>query len=275
MSDPGSSTRASGLPPVCLISRSRTSSATGTPPRSVSNAAAAAASMPPTTSSGNSPLSNRRTSPSRAANSSATRSGPSLRATKSNAAVEASSSQCASSMTHSTGDSSAASASRLSVARKTRNRSPGRGVGFPERRPQRCRLPRGEVFDVPHHRAQQPLQRGERQRRLRLDALGPQHLHARLDIRSQRGPPGRPAAPTSRHPAARGPPAHHPGSRGPRPAAPRGVPVPVPDRAAPRQRRRSQPGASTPRTRLFHRRDDTWPGSTLMHNAHPLPRSPP
>ena len=37
---------------------------------------------------------------------------------------------------------------------------------------------------MPHHRAQQPLQRGERQRRLRLDALGPQYLHARRDIRS-------------------------------------------------------------------------------------------
>ena len=37
---------------------------------------------------------------------------------------------------------------------------------------------------MPHHRAQQPLQRGERQRRLRLDALGPQDLHARPDIRS-------------------------------------------------------------------------------------------
>ena len=124
VSDPGSSTRASGLPPVCRISRSRTSSATGTPARSLSIAAAAAASMPPTTSSGNSSLSKRRTSPSRAANSSATRSGPSLRATKSIAAVEASSNQCASSTTHRTGNSSAASASRLRVARKTRNRSP-------------------------------------------------------------------------------------------------------------------------------------------------------
>jgi hypothetical protein len=40
------------------------------------------------------------------------------------------------------------------------------------------------VFDVPHHRAQQPLQRGERQRRLRLDAPSLEYLHAGLDIRS-------------------------------------------------------------------------------------------
>jgi hypothetical protein len=60
------------------------------------------------------------------------------------------------------------------------------GVGLPERRAQRSRLPRREVIDMPHHRAEQSLQRGERQRRLRLrlDAPGPQHLNARLDLRS-------------------------------------------------------------------------------------------
>ena len=37
---------------------------------------------------------------------------------------------------------------------------------------------------MPHHRAQQPLQRGERQRRLRFDAPCPQYLHAIRDFRS-------------------------------------------------------------------------------------------
>ena len=59
-----------------------------------------------------------------------------------------------------------------------------RGVGFPERGPQRHRLPHREVFDVPDDRAQQPLQRGERQWEFRFDALGPQDLHAGLAIRS-------------------------------------------------------------------------------------------
>jgi hypothetical protein len=55
-------------------------------------------------------------------------------------------------------------------------------------------------------------------------------------------------------PGCRGPSANHPESRVPRPAAPGGVPVPVPDRVAPRQRRRSHHGASHGRSRL-HRRD--------------------
>ena len=58
-----------------------------------------------------------------------------------------------------------------------------RGVRFPERGAQRCRLAHWEVFDVPDHWAQQPLQRGERQWRFRLNALGPQDLHAGLAIR--------------------------------------------------------------------------------------------
>ena len=78
-----------------------------------------------------------RTSPVRAANTSATRSTCSRRATNSSAAAEASSSQCASSTTATTGRVSAASASRLSTPRKTRNRSPAAPASSPTADPQR------------------------------------------------------------------------------------------------------------------------------------------
>ena len=60
---------------------------------------------------------------SRAANSRTTGSASSLRATKPNTCAEARSNHCASSMTHSSGRSCAASEKRLKVARATRKRS--------------------------------------------------------------------------------------------------------------------------------------------------------
>ena len=50
--------------------------------------------------------------------------------------------------------------------------------GLPERRPHRTRLHLGQLVGAVEHRLQQPLQRGEGQRRLRLDALGGQHPRA-------------------------------------------------------------------------------------------------
>ena len=84
----------------------------------------------------------------------------------------------------------------------------------------------------------------------------------------QRGSPCRSAAPTSRPPVARGPPANHPGSRGRRRAAPGGVAVSVPDRVAPRQRRRSHHGASHGRSQSPAR--PAWLANQPGNRRHPV-----
>ena len=122
LSSVGSSSRARGLPCVSATRRTRTSSARPSPRRSSSRACAASGPRPASTIWGM-PSGRKERSPSRAANTIATRSAPSLRAAKSSASADAGSSQWASSTTHSTVLSSAAEVSIDSVATATRNGS--------------------------------------------------------------------------------------------------------------------------------------------------------
>ena len=110
------------------MSRSRTRSSNGTRNTEPSKARASPVRRPSTTSLGN-PSS--ASLGSRVANSSATDSANSRRATNTSAWAEARSSHCASSTTHTSGCSSATSENRLSTARPTRNRS----GAFPPRSP--------------------------------------------------------------------------------------------------------------------------------------------
>ena len=132
-------------------------------------------------------------SPSRAAKTAATRSAPSLRAATSTASAVAWSSHCASSMTHSTVASSAASVSSDRVASAARNGSTADVVRLAERCPQRSGLRCREPVDDAKDRAQQPVQGGERQRRLGFDSLDAEHLHVvaggRNQVFEQRGLP--------------------------------------------------------------------------------------
>jgi hypothetical protein len=113
---------ASGLPPAC----SRIRSVTVAEALSVVRRSTVAAASGPSGGNvidGRSAPSNRRTSPSRAPNSTAIRSLPTRRATNCNASAEAVSSQWASSTRHRTGAASASSDSTVRQAEYTRKRS--------------------------------------------------------------------------------------------------------------------------------------------------------
>ena len=116
----GSSNNANGFPRVSATSRSRTRSSNGTRTAEPNSARASPSRRPSTASFGN-PSSS---SPaSRVTNTSATDSANKRRATNTSACAEARSSHCASSTTHTSGCSSAASESKLRTANPTRNRS--------------------------------------------------------------------------------------------------------------------------------------------------------
>ena len=130
----GSSSNASGLPPVCSTSCSRTAAATGRPAPS-SRDAAAARSSPPSVTDGNpvpsSPPRSAVLVPARIAIPSA----PSRLATNKSASADAASSQCASSIRHNSGPSSAAAASNDRQPANTRNRSLPPSSDRPSARP--------------------------------------------------------------------------------------------------------------------------------------------
>ena len=116
----GSSKMASGLPPVSATICSRTRASIGPASTEFSSARASCSGSLPTASSG-SPA---RSPPGiRVPNTRATDSAPSRRATNASTCAEARSSHCASSTRHTSGCLAAASASRLSTARPTRNLS--------------------------------------------------------------------------------------------------------------------------------------------------------
>ena len=123
LSPVGSSSRASGLPPLAAISRPVTSGAT--PGRWSRSSRAAAGSSPRSCRSGMPSGRNGVEASSRAENTRSTRSAPSRRAQNTSASAVAESSQCASSTTHSTVFSSAAVVSRDNVATATRKGSTG------------------------------------------------------------------------------------------------------------------------------------------------------
>ena len=113
--------------------------------------------------------------PSRAANTMTTRSAPSRRAQNSSASAVAGSSQWASSTTHSTSVLLGRGGQHRQGRHPHQERLDRRPVLLAERHPQRPGLRGGKLVPQPHHRAQQPMQRRERQRRLDLEALGAQH----------------------------------------------------------------------------------------------------
>ena len=103
----------------------------------------------------------------------AIRSASRRRATNASVCAEARSSHCASSTRHTSGCSSAASASRLRTARATRKRSGGGAVLQPERDPQRVSLRAGQCLEPVEHRRAQLMQAGEGELHLGLDARDP------------------------------------------------------------------------------------------------------
>ena len=170
----GSSSSASGLPPVAPTRSSRTTA--GSVPSS--SAAASALLSPASLSSGSPWASNCRASPSRAPMSTAIGSACSRRATNTSASADAPSSQCASSTTHSSGCASAAAVSRPKTATETRKRSFHALVRQPEGASQRGALHVGQLAGAVEERPQQLMQPGERQLGLGLHAGAGEHPHA-------------------------------------------------------------------------------------------------
>jgi hypothetical protein len=118
----GSSSRASGLPRVSAMIRSRTRSSNGPGVTSSRSALASLSCRPRTTISGRS-TSSCSSLGSRTTNTRATDSARSRRATKASACAEARSNHCASSTRHTSGCSWATSDNSPSSARPTRKRS--------------------------------------------------------------------------------------------------------------------------------------------------------
>ncbi len=119
----GSSSSARGLPPASAMRRSATSSSGPSARPRPSSSRASPAARPVTASSGSPCESSRLATPSRTANTMATRSASMRRAQNRRASAVASSSQWASSTRHTTRRSSAAAVSRPSVATPIRNGS--------------------------------------------------------------------------------------------------------------------------------------------------------
>ena len=148
----------------------------------------------------------RRSSPdSRTANTNPTRSASSRRATNASVCADTRSSHCASSTMHTSGCSSAASASRLRTASPTRKRSGGGPALQAERRAQRVALRARQTLEPAEHRRAQRVQAGERELHLGLDAGRPGDPASR-----PRPPTGAAAGRSCRRPPRRAAPA--PGS---------------------------------------------------------------
>ena len=190
----GSSTSASGLPPVASIRRLSTSGGIATPTRSASSCPPASASSPSTCRSGSPGAENRRTSPSRAAKSRAIRSASIRRATNSRAGgrriVEP-----LGVVDHAEHRRSRANSSRIPrTATDTRKRLSWPFAARPNAIPSALRLRRGKPIDVAQHRSEQLVQRGERQLKLRLDTCRAEDPHfPRQRRRRHRGVPDLPA----------------------------------------------------------------------------------
>ena len=107
---------------------------------------------------------------SRTANTIATGSASSRRATNPSTCAEASSSHCRSSTTHSSGCVSATSASSVSAARPTRKRSGAAPAVRPNATSQRLLLRRGQHVEAVEQRPAELVQPRERQLHLGLDA---------------------------------------------------------------------------------------------------------
>ena len=127
---------------------------------------------------------------SRVANTSAILSASRRRATNASARADAPSSHCASSTTHSSGCSSAASDSRPRTASPTRNGLGAVSGAQPERDAERLALGVGQTLDELEDRRAELLQRRVGELHLPLDARGPDDpkVLARLDrVLEQRG----------------------------------------------------------------------------------------
>jgi hypothetical protein len=120
----GNSSNANGFPRVSPTIRSRTSASMGPGMAAPRRARASSTVRPDSVSTGN-PASWRSSLGSRIEKTISTDSARSRRATNPKTWLEAASSHCVSSTTHSSGRFSATSANKLSVASATRNRSGG------------------------------------------------------------------------------------------------------------------------------------------------------
>ena len=283
MSSPGSSSRASGLPRVSAMSRWVTSSA-GASPRCTSSRARDASGL----EAGQDQLGERPAgrsvaqAPSRAANTMATRSAPSRRAQNSSAPARGGVQpvRVVDDAQHEV---------LLGRGRQQRQgrdahqeRLHRRPVVLAERHPQRSRLRSRELVAQPRQRAQQPMQRRERQRRLDLEPLGAQH--GRLPGLRRRA---RRAGPTCPHPARRAPPRCRPIRAAPPRRARPGVPARAHGRPARVERTRSRDPPIAVETWRFDRGDGDraarlravrprirparrrHPGGTAMHDPAP------
>ncbi len=169
----GSSSRASGLPPVTPTSSSRTTAG-----RSLSRSAAACAPRSPASESSGSPGASKcRASPSRAPMSTAIGSACRRRVTKTSASADAPSSQCASSITHK---------QRLRIGRRGQQAQDGHRDqeavldavgGQPEGAPQSVALDLRQFVGEVDDRPQQLVQPRERQLRLGFDPGAREHPH--------------------------------------------------------------------------------------------------
>ena len=179
LSSAGSSSSASGFPPVSTTSRSTTPgamrpppvapAATGTRRGQVRTGRVRRCRLDETTWSRCHGQRTRRS----------TRSAPRRREQNRSTSAVAGSSQCASSTTHNTVCSSAAAVSSDSVATATRNGSTDGPSSSPNAtRSARC-CGAGRLVAEPHHRQQEPVECRERQRRLDLQTLGAQYGHFR------------------------------------------------------------------------------------------------
>ena len=170
--------------------RSRTRSSSWNRTAEPSRARASPSRRPRTSSSGTCWSS----SPgSRAANTSPTGSASRRRATKASVSADAWSSHCASSTTHSSGCSSAASESRLSTARPTRNRSGAAPGAQPEHDLERLALRRREPLEPVEQRRAQLMQARRRPAPSRTPPRPPARRSGPAPTR-----PGTRAAPSSR-----------------------------------------------------------------------------
>ena len=167
--DFGSSTSASGLPAATASSRRRVAAGRSAP----SNARALASSSGPSAISVPSPANG---PPSRWATIIATGSNSIRRATNASTSALAASSHCASSISATTRPSPV---SRFSAASPTRKWSGTVASASPSPDSSASRCGAGQPLHARQQRAQQPLERRERQRHLGLHARRRQHAPAR------------------------------------------------------------------------------------------------
>ena len=117
--------------------------------------------------------------PSRPAKTRAADSASSRRATNANTSSDSESRRCASSTAHTTGSVSAGRGQQAQHPQADQETVRRRAIGDARGDPERLPVPSGSEGSVSAERDHQALQGRERDRRLGLVAVDPEHLHAR------------------------------------------------------------------------------------------------